>query len=274
MKKILIFLFLVLTFTSWKADTAGPWIITKGEKIIIYSRPIGYSKSESPDSNAIQSIIREQEQVIDLVNQRLKTTFNSKVKIFLYNRDEAKQKIGTDGGGFASLSRSKRHIYFTFHTKPYLNTVLDQYDYMGVHEMVHIITLNQLGNLRTRFFGEGYASAVDGNYGVEDINGIRTRRRNDLIIGKFAVSGKLLKPSELLYNDSVPESEYYPQIGCLISWLFEKYGVDKINQLYDFRKDKIEKAFQRVTGDTFRDMELTYMKHLEEQGFDFSAKRL
>lgn len=274
MRKILILLFLVLTFTSWKADTSGPWIITKGSKIIIYSRPIGYSRSESPDSSAVQSIIREQERVIDYINQRLKTTFDSRVKIFLYNKDEAKEKIGTGGGGFASLCRSERHIYFTFHSKPFFNTVLDQYDYLGAHEMVHIITINQLGKLRTRFFGEGYANAIDGNYSVEEVSGIWRRKRNDSTITQIAGKGRLLSPSELLYSDSVPESEYYPQIGCLISWLFEKYGIDKINQLYDFRRDKIEKAFQRVTGDTFRDMELAYMKHLKEQGFDLSAKRL
>jgi len=259
---------------SWKADTAGPWVITKGEKIIVYSRPIGYSKSDSPDSNAIQSIIREQEQVIDLVNQRLKTTFNSKVKIFLFNRDEAKKKIGTDGGGFASLNRSKRHIYFTFHAKPYLNTVLNQYDYMGVHEMVHIITLNQLGNLRTRFFGEGYANAIDGNYSVEEVNGTWRRKRNDSTIAQISRKGKLLSPSALLYNDSVPESEYYPQIGYFINWLFEEYGVDKINKLYDLKRDKIRKAFLKVTGVKFSDMETAYTKYLEDQGYELSATRL
>lgn len=263
MRQTILLLILFLTLSSWKADTSGPWIITKGEKIVLYSRPLGYSKAESPDSIAIQTIIQEQKYVIDYINKRLNTNFDSKVKIYLFNQDEAKEKIGTNSGGFASLNKFKRHIYFTFHSKPYLNTVLNKYDYMGVHEMVHIITINQLGNLRTRFFGEGYSNAIDGNYGCENVNGILTRRRNDSTLIKIKENGKLLKPSDLLYNDSVPESLFYPQIGCLINWMFEKYGVDKINLLYDLKRDKIEAEFKKVTGVSFAYMENEYMEYLK-----------
>ncbi|PKP15911.1 MAG: hypothetical protein CVU06_15670, partial [Bacteroidetes bacterium HGW-Bacteroidetes-22] len=72
--------------------------------------------------------------------------------------------------------------------------------------------------------------------------------------------GKLLKPSDLLYNDSIPEYAYYPQIGCLIRWMFDTYGVDKINKLYGFKRDEIENAFQKVTGVEFRQMEAEYFK--------------
>lgn len=265
MRQIIVLLILFLTLTSWKADTSGPWIITKGERIVLYSRPLGYSKAESPDSITIQTIIQEQEHVIDYINKRLNTNFDSKVKIFLFNQDEAKEKIGTNGGGFASLNKFKRHIYFTFHSKPYLNTVLNKYDYLGVHEMVHIITINQLGNLRTRFFGEGYSNAIDGNYGGEYVNGVLTRRRNDSTLIKIKGNGKILTPSELLYKDSIPEFEYYPQIGCLINWMFEKYGVDKINLLYDLKSDKIEAEFLKVTGVAFTDMENEYMECLKNK---------
>ena len=265
MRQTILLLILFLTLSSWKADTSGPWIITKGEQIILYTRPLGYSKAGSPDSIAIQTIIQEQEYVIDYINKRLKTNFDSKVKIFLFNQDEAKEKIGTNGGGFASLNKFTRHIYFTFHSKPYLNTVLNKYDYIGVHEMVHIITLNQLGNIRTRFFGEGYSNAIDGNYGGENVNGIFTRSRIELTLIKIKENGELLKPSDLLYNDSIPESLYYPQIGCLINWMFEKYGVAKMNLLYDLKRDKIEAEFFKVTGVAFTKMENEYMEYLKNK---------
>lgn len=265
MRQTILLLILFLILSSWKADTSGPWIITKGERIILYTRPLGYSKADSPDSIAIQTIIQEQEYVIDYINKRLNTNFDSKVKIFLFNQDEAKEKIGTNGGGFASLNKFKRHIYFTFHSKPYLNTVLNKYDYMGVHEMVHIITINQIGNVRTSFFGEGYSNAIDGNYGGENVNGILTRRRNDSTLITIIKNGKLLKPSELLYNDSIPESLYYPQIGCLINWMFEKYGVAKINLLYGLKRDKIKAEFFKVTGVAFSDMENEYMEYLKNK---------
>jgi hypothetical protein len=265
MKNVIIILSLLFALTSWKADTKGPWIITKGKRIIICSRPTGYSKTDSPDSITIQSIIHEQEEVIDYINKRLNVNFDSGVKIFLFNSDEAKEKIGTNGGGFANLNKFKRHIYFTFHSKPFLNTVLNKYDYLGVHEMVHIITINQLGDLRTRFFGEGYSNAIDGNYGVENVNGILTRRQNNSTLFKIREDGKLLKPSDLLYNDTIPESEYYPQVGCLINWMFDKYGVDKINLLYDLKRDKIEPEFLKVTGVTFAQMENDFMNYLKNQ---------
>ena len=243
MKQIVTLLILFITLTSWKADITGPWIITKGERIILYSRPIGYTKTYSPDSIAIQSIIQEQEQAIDYINQRLNTNFDSKVKIFLFNWDEAEKKMGTNGG-FVNLNKFKRHIYFRY-AKPFMNTVLNKYDYLGLHEMVHIITINQIGKLKNRFFSEGYANAVDGNYGVDNVNGILTRRRIDSTLIILKEKGKLAKPSDLLYNSSIAESEYYPQTGCLINWMFERYGIDKVNILYSFKRDKIERKFQK-----------------------------
>ncbi|MDO9510218.1 MAG: hypothetical protein Q7J34_00535 [Bacteroidales bacterium] len=196
----------------------------------MYTRPLNYSQSTSPDSASIQAIINEQELVIDFINERLNTHFDSKVKIFLYNTDEAQEKIGTNGGGFASLNKFKKHIYLTFHLEPYYNSVMNKTDYLGVHEMVHIITLSELGNIKTRFFGEGYSNALDGNYGTENKNGILTRQRIDSTLVRIKKHGKLLKPSDLLYNDSIPEYAYYPQIGCLIRWMLDTYGVDKINK--------------------------------------------
>ncbi len=264
MKQIIILLILFFTLASWKADITGPWIITKGRRIILYTRPVGYSKTDSPDSAVIQSVIQEQEQAIDYINKRLNTNFDSKVKIFLFNRDEAKVKIGTDGGGFTNPNKFRRHIYFTFYSKPFRNTVLNKYDYLGVHEMVHIVATSEIGHAGTRFFGEGYSNAIDGNYGAENRNGILTRKRNDSTLCIIKQNGKLVKPSDLLYNDSIPESEYYPQIGCLINWMFEKYGVYKMNLLYDLKRDKIEQEFQKVTGVKFQDMELEYMNFQEK----------
>jgi hypothetical protein len=260
----IVLIFFLIALTSWKADTKGPWIKTKGKQVILYTRPSNYSNSESPDSSVIRSIIKEQESVIDYINGKLDTDFDSKVRIYLYNKDEAKEKIGTNGGGFASLNKFKKHIYFTFHPTPFFNSILKVYDFVGVHEMVHIITIHELGSLRTRFFGEGYSNAIDGNYGVENVNGIWTRRRNDSTLVRIKEYGELLKPSELLYNDSVPAYEYYPQIGCFINWLFGKYGADKINLLYNLKREKIEKEFEMVTGIGFKDMENEYMEFLKE----------
>ena len=260
MKHYLIGILLVLILTSWKADIKGPWITTKGKRIILHTRPLNYSNTKSPDSLIIQNIIAEQEQVIDYINKKLKLSFDSKVEIFLYNFDEAKEKIGTNGGGFASMNG--RQIFYTyFNGMSIFNTIRNTDEYVGVHEMVHTITLNELGKIRTRFFGEGYSNALDGNYGSKKENGRMVRFRNDSSLVRIKAKGQLLKPSELLYKDSISEREYYPQIGCLINWLFDTYGVEKINKLYSVRRAKIEEKFYKVTGEKFADMERKYVEY-------------
>jgi len=181
------------------------------------------------------------------------------VEIFLYNYDEAKEKIGTNGGGFAAMNG--RQLFFTWYGKSIFNTVRNREEYVGVHEMVHVITLNKLGPITTRFFGEGYSNALDGNYGSILENNRMIRLRNDSTLAKIKAKSRLLKPSELLYNDSIPERAYYPQIGCLVSWLFDTYGVGKINQLYAVKRKKIEEKFLQVTGDSFAEMERKYMEY-------------
>ena len=165
---------------SFKADIAGPWIITSGDNITLYTRPQNFSKSNSPDSIAIRQILKEQNYVIDHINRILQTKFNSKVQIYLYNFDEAKAKIGTNGGGFCS--QSKNWIFFTYYEKPNKYSSKDTFVYLGIHEMVHIITREEIGWPKSRLFGEGFANAIDGTYGRVSINDrMKENIKNNLI---------------------------------------------------------------------------------------------
>jgi hypothetical protein len=254
-------MFLFFSLVSWKADLKGPWITTRGNRIILHSRPLNYTRTESPDSLTLQKIIREQERAIDIINERLHLDFNSEVDIYLYNLDEAKEKIGTNGGGFASLKKSESRIYFTFRNEPLYNTIKDTYEYVGVHEMVHVVTNSKLGGLTTSFFGEGYSNAVDGNCGSQMVHNHLAWYRNDSTLAKIIRVGKFKTPTELLHNEDIPVREYYPQVGCLVNWLFETYGVDKINRLYAVKKDKVQGEFFKETGERFEDMEKKYLKY-------------
>jgi hypothetical protein len=256
---LLFSIFILLLLSSWKADTKGPWIKTEGKRIVLYSRPLHYSDAASPDTATTMKIIREQESVIDYINNRLNTDFNDKVSIYLFNLDEAKQKMGTNSGGFASLSKFKNAIYFTYREQPILNPVFNIWYYVGIHEMVHVITKARFGQLTTSFFGEGYSNALDGCYGARIINDQLVFRRNDSTVVAIQKSGKLLTPTELLYNKELPERAFYPQIGCLVHWLFESYGVEKINRLFGVKKDRMEEEFLKVTGEEFLEMQKKYM---------------
>ena len=261
MRQLVLLVILLFTFSSGKVDQKGPWIISKGQRVVLYTRPIHYSMSDSPDSLTIQKILKEQEDAIEYINQRLNTDFQSNVKIFLYNLDEAKEELGTDSGGSARSGGFKRHIYFTYNRNPLFNTITDQYDYLGVHEMVHIIAENQFGRRTTRFFGEGYANALAGNYGSEKQGDRLVLRRNDSTLARIIALDQFIKPSDLIDNDSLPARKYYPQIGCLINWMLETHGDEKINRLYNSRRTEIRTRFQNVTGVSFEDMEKAYIEY-------------
>jgi len=98
-KSVGIAIIIFLLFCSFKKDISGTWVVNEREHIKLYTGPVGYHEKPSPDSVDIRQIMEEHEKVIDSINEKLKTDFNDIVEIFLFNYDEAKEKIGTNGGG-------------------------------------------------------------------------------------------------------------------------------------------------------------------------------
>lgn len=86
--------------------------------------------------------------------------------------------------------------------------------------------------------------------------------RNDSTIKRIKEHGSLKNPHDLLYDSSIPPREFYHQIGCLVEWLFDTYGVESINTLYKVNRYKIESEFSKVTGDTFDEMSSKYLSYL------------
>lgn len=261
MKRFYLGIFIFFILNSFHIDSSGPWVTAESKLIQLYTRPNDFSKTDSPDQSVINHILQEQEEVIFFINKKLKTSFNSKVKIYLFNYDEAKEKIGTNQGGGANSK--KGHIYLTFHNQAFFNTITNKFEYVGIHEMVHIITFKEFGRAKSKFFSEGYANAIDGNYGVLD--DMKTRRRIDSTIQNIKTHGGLLTPTELLYNDNISHKTFYPQIGYLFNWMFETYGVENINKLFTVNRIRVEKNFLEVTGDTFKEMENKYMEYILNQ---------
>ena len=256
-KTLSISLTALILFSSFKPDLKGPWIQKAGNQVTVYFRPSGYSATESPDSETIRKIIQEQEEIIGLINLKLGTHFRKKVNLYLYNYDEAKEKIGTNGGG--SCDSGKKNIYFTYYKQPIYNSIRNCYEYVGMHEMVHMVANNELGELRSAFFAEGYSNAIDGNYGSQKVDDHLVRRKIETTAAALRHNGIFHTPSELLTNHKIPAREFYPEIGYLMNWLFDTYGIGKMNQLYSSGSKRIQKQFYKVTGDTFMEMEKKYM---------------
>jgi hypothetical protein len=254
-----IFLVFVLpgcTKESEQSFLDGPWVSNSKGLVTIYSRPLGYSTSPSPELAAIQQTLDNQNYFVEIICQKLSVNYDAKVAIFFYNLDESTSKIGTKGGGSSNAKRQE--IYYTFYLNQYYPKI-QLYDYVGVHEMVHIVSVSALGLPGTLMMAEGYAVAIDGTLGCIDSSGIR-RKGIEEWMSEFRNNNQLISPSILLMDfERLPAEQAYAQAGFFVDWLFKKYGVYKINLLFTSSEDRFKADFFELTGIPFSAMESEYM---------------
>ncbi len=249
MRTLIMILSCLLLF-SFKADKSGLWLKTKEQNVILCTRPLNYTKSVSPDSITIRKILKEEIKAIEDINNALKLDFKAKVTIYLYNYDEAKEKIGTNQGGYAfSSALYGKRIFFTYDPKLQESGLC--LDFIGKHEMVHIITLTEIGETKTRLMTEGYANAVDWTYGCRSI---------DAWIKEYKEQHKMIRPSDLLNKSrELPEKEFYPQSGYFVRWLFARLGIEKTHKLYKANVKDFIVEYRKISGEDFSEMEKAYM---------------
>jgi hypothetical protein len=253
MKQLMLFFLAILILGCDKDEFLdGPWTVTSLKNVELYTRPKNHSNfSRSPDSVDIKAILEEQNLCIDTINARLGVNSTSKFKIFLFNKDEAEELIGTNNGGYVNGNGGE--IYYTFGGRPSYDPVLKRNVYLGLHEMVHAISHDVFGGFPcNRMINEGYATAVDRTYGRVSISD--HMRKN-------VANNKLLTPNALLDGDEILEGEYYPQAGIFINWLFEKFGVAQINKIYKTDKKDFKKRFKEATNAEYDSLEKEYIEY-------------
>ena len=248
-------------------DFDGPWIKNESAQVTLYTRPADYSVSGSPNEEQIRLILQNQNNFIKVINDTLGLNYNGKVSIYLYNYDEALEKIGINGGGRALTD--KQVICYAFDGKLMYYSNWKISDFMGLHEMVHIVSISQLGKGGTRLMTEGYAVAIDGSYAAyKDKDGNMIRYLITEWIDASVKANKVYSPSELLLNpDNFPEEVFYPQSGYFVNWLLNKFGSTKINQLFTSKREHFKTDFYNITGTNFNEIEeeyLNYIKHSEK----------
>ena len=250
MRNYLILLISLTLFSSFKIDKTGPWIVSKKNNIVLYTRPANYSNSPSPDSMEIDKILNFQGEDYEYINSFLKTNFNEQVKLYLYNYDEATMKIRTNAGGGANTKL--KEIYFAFNT-----SLSKKGDFMGNHELTHVIASNALGYPATQLMNEGYANALSKGYGGRPLVDYIKYRVN---------KGDILSPVELLNanRDQYGDAIFYPQVGYFINWLIESYGIEIVNKLYPLKAKQIKKEILHLIGKEFSEIEGEYFKYLEK----------
>jgi len=262
---LLICILILSTICNAKENTKGPWIVTKSGRVTLYCRPIDYSKSPSPDSLAISNILKEQNDCYNEINNKLKLNDDFEFSIYLFNYDEAQEKIGTNGGGYAKSK--KRVIYYTYFNPPIKNAETGRSEYLGAHELVHVFAYRNFGRVR-KIMREGYAVAISGNYSAYKApNGEFYKKPIELWMKEFNETNQVLTPTEMLNGGKIPYSQFYPQSGCFINWLFEKYGVEKVNMLYPkiklyrLNKSNLKKDIESILGESFSTIENNYLAY-------------
>jgi hypothetical protein len=255
---ILILFFSLTVFTQCKKDNGssildGPWVDTQKELITLHTRPPGYGSGDSPDQANIDSTLSHQNAFILLINQRLNTSFAQTLEIYLYNKYEVESKLGVQAGG--STNPKRKEIYYSFGYYQYYPN-LKLYDYLGVHEMVHMVAENSIGTGGTTMMIEGLAVAIDGTLGNVGAN----RKLITEWMSEFRNVGKIYSPSQLLEKlSTINDVEFYAQSGNFVSWLLLKFGIEKTKQLYLLDKAHFISDFEKITGQTFNSMESNYL---------------
>ncbi len=240
-----------------EVDRQDEWMVYESGRIVLHCRPEGYPAAPAPTPEQAAGMLANQQFYYYAIQDSIGKTFNDHVLIYLYNRDEAKERIGTDGGGHAIPKMNC--FYYTF--LPDVADYTDQYGvvnpFMGAHELVHVITHRVLGYPGTKLMSEGYANWLDGGYARHDIEDIVVYYRDH-------EPEKVLTPGDLLEESVSDEDIFYPNSGILVRFLVRRYGVDVVNDLFPLRPDRLKDCFEELTGNTWEEMASLYAEYIHD----------
>lgn len=232
-------------------DADKNWQLKENGPVKLYYKKQGISETPSPAAHQVQKILENQKHYYLAIQDSIQKTFSEAVLIYLYNKDQAKEAIGTSGGGLSQSRNMTIYYTFIYDIEPYTDQYHIENPFVGAHEMVHIITHNVLGNPGTKMMSEGYAVWLDGSYGRKNIN---------YYIRKFnnKYPEYIMTPTQLLHESIVDEMIYYPNAGVLIRYWVRQFGIEKINRLFSVSSENLKKEFEKTTGTSWDEMESRY----------------
>ncbi len=257
---VIILLTVLFSCTDFIAqlDLDKEWLSSDLENITIYYRKPGATKTPSPTSSQIDTILQQQVLYYHAIQDSLQCSFSDPVLIYLYNKDESPDKIGTIAGGHA-IPRFLS-VYYTFiYDFNNIRLYTDQYGavnpYLSAHELAHVIAIHALGKHGSKMMSEGYAVWLDGSYGRYDIEDIISSYRENN-------PEWILSPSRLITDIETIESIYYPNAGMFIRFLTSRYGVTVSNKLFTEQEERLKERFEQLTGTPWATMENEYETYL------------
>lgn len=233
------------------------WKGIENGSIELYYRPIDYSETKSPTWEQADHIINAQNIYYHAIQDSINRSFEDDVRIYLYNYDEAKEKIGTNGGGHA-LPKFNTYYYTFIDSNRSITDHFGVVDpYIGAHELVHVITHRTLGYPKTKLMSEGYAVWLDGTFARYHIKDIIRNFRDEH-------PERILSPNDMILNaDAYLSSVFYPNAGIFAKFLVKRYGIDMINTIFTVSEDNLISELENLRGESWNELCTAYEFYIE-----------
>mgnify|MGYP006293756631 CR=1 FL=1 len=242
-------------------DDDDIWEIRQEGHVKLYYKQPGASDAPSPTKAQAAQILDNQQLYYQAIQDSIKRKFNDSVLVYLYNKDQAAEILGTANGGLSQPRFLTVYYSFIHDIAPYTDAYGIKNPYLGAHEMVHIITHHLLGHPGTKMMSEGYAVWLDGSYGRRDIEDIISHYSKQ-------EPNKLLSPTQLLNESTETEAVYYPNAGLFTRYLVHRFGVETINKLFNTSQTAWPEQFEHLTGTAWQELEKAYQEHVKERTED------
>mgnify|MGYP006295443191 CR=1 FL=1 len=231
------------------------WLLIEKGPVKLYYKPQNISNTPSPTEEQAKKILNNQLYYYEAIQDSIGKAFDDPILVYLYNKDQAQEKIGTATGGMAQSRYLTIYYSFIYDIGPYRDKYGIENAFVGAHEMVHVITHHLLGNPGTKLMSEGYAVWLDGSYARNNINTYISKFREEY-------PQHLLSPTELLNESVEDEMIYYPNAGVFTRYLVKNYGIENINRLFSVSKENFKKKFEKLANKTWEEMEENYQIYL------------
>lgn len=210
------------------------WNFKQSGNIIVFYNPLWDSPSFSK-KEIIDTILINQNYYYNCIQDSIHRKFRNTIAVYLYSSEDGKKKIGISNGGYASPDRFTYYYSVSFIKSDLLK--LGRKDYIGAHELTHVITFNCLGVPGSKLFSEGYAVWLNNVYSEKYLF--------DWL--KYLGFNRILTLQQLI-DGTAEDKIYYPNCGTFIKFLVSKYGIEKANSFFTINNKDLTEAFKKTLG--------------------------
>jgi hypothetical protein len=230
----------------WPTAPDANWTVHDTTRFSFYARPGSFCETAV---HALGEVVEDQ---YDHAIAALGLQPSGRISIFLYNsRSELTPPLPSDHSGVAFPRTGAVHAVCVPPLDDNLRSLL-------THEVNHVIVGQGLGTAGTSFMNEGLASAITSErlwpIGPSFLYSWTRSRRNQLpSIATIADDARWSSSSETHYKTS----------ASFLAWLLERYGRERLRQVYYARSDEFFQRAESAYGKTLEQLEGEWLSFLD-----------